>query len=73
MVGQAFDLLGHPLSDERLQCLDNPGVQAAPPLLQEAFVGHLLGEAVLEGILDLWKQAGLVEEFCGLQVGERAV
>ena len=69
MVGQALDLLSHSLSGERLEGLDNPDMQSPPPLLQEAFVGHLLGEGVLEGILELGKEACLVEEFRGLQSG----
>ena len=70
MVRQAFDLLGHPLPDEALQGLDNPGVQAAPPLLQEAFVGHLMGQGVLEGVFDLGEEARLIQELGGLQMRE---
>jgi hypothetical protein len=32
MVGQAFDLLSQSLPGERLQGLDNPGMQRPPPL-----------------------------------------
>jgi hypothetical protein len=42
-VGQAFDLLGHPISGECLQGLDNPSMQPPPPLQQEAAIGHLMG------------------------------
>ena len=52
MMGQAFDLLGHPVPGERLQGLDDAGMQRAPPLLEQRLVGHLLGEGVLEGVLD---------------------
>jgi hypothetical protein len=48
------------------------GVQAAPPLLQETFVGDLMGEGVLEGLFEFREEAGFVEEVSGLQVGERA-
>ena len=70
MVGQAFDLLGHPLSGERLQGLDDAGMQRAPPLLEQRLVGHLLGEGVLEGVFDLGEQARFIEELGGLQMGE---
>ena len=81
MVGQAFDLvrasprspLGHPLPGERLQGLDDARVQRTPPLLEQRLVGHLLSEGVLEGIFELGKEVGLVEEFRGLQLGERTV
>ena len=55
MVGQAFDLLGHPLSGEGFEGLDDPRVQGAPPLLEETAVGHLVGEGVLEGVCALGK------------------
>ena len=52
MVGQPFDLLGQPLPGERLEGLDDAGMERAPPLLEQRLVGHLLGEGVLEGVLD---------------------
>jgi hypothetical protein len=73
MVGQAFDLLGHPVAGERLQGLDDVGIEYPPPLLQEAPVGHLLGEDMLEGVRVLGKEARLVEEFGSLQVAEASV
>ena len=70
VVGQALDLLGQSVGIQLLQGRDNAGVQPAPSLLQEAAVGHLLGEGVLEGILDLGEEACLVEELGRLQMGE---
>ena len=70
MVGQPFDLLGQPVGIERLDGLDDAGVQRPPPLLQQAAVGHLVGEGVLEGVFELGEEARLVEELGGLQVGE---
>jgi len=72
MVGQALDLLGHPISSERLEGLDDAGMQRPPPLQQEAAVGHLVGESVLEGVLMVGKQPGFVEELAGLQMRQRA-
>ena len=71
MVGQAFDLLGHPVPGERLQGLDDAGMQRPPPLLQEAAVGHLVGEGVLEGVLVLGKEPRLVQELGRLQGASR--
>ena len=73
MVGQPFHLLGHPLPGQGFEDLDDPRVQGAPPLLEETAVGHFVGEGVLEGILALGKEPGLVQELGGLEVGEAAV
>ena len=51
MVGQAFDLLGQPVSGERLEGLDDARMERPPALLQETAVRHLVGEGMLEGIL----------------------
>ena len=62
VVRQAFDLLSPPLGRQRLKGLDNARVQEAPPLQQEAVVGHLVREGMLEGIDPLGDKARLVEE-----------
>ena len=72
MVGQPFDLLGQTVGIEPFDGFDDAGVQGPPPLLQETAVGHLVGEGVLEGVLELGEEAGLVEELGGLQVAEAA-
>jgi hypothetical protein len=45
-------------------------VKGAPPLFQEALVGHLVGEGVLEGVLKVGEEPGLVEELGGLELAE---
>jgi hypothetical protein len=60
MVGQAFHLLGQPVPGQRLQRLDDAGMERPPPLLEERFVGHLMGEPMLEGVVDLGEEARLV-------------
>ena len=62
MVRQPFDLLGQAVPGERLQGLDDAGMQArAAP--GGGFVGHLLGEGMLEGLFELGEEAGFVQEF----------
>ena len=73
MVRQAFDLLGQAVPGERLEGLDDAGVQRPPPLLQQAAVGHLVGEGVLEGVVALGEEARLVEELGGLEVRQAAM
>ena len=46
VMSQAFDLLGHPVPSQRLKNLDDPGMQRPPPLLEQAAVGHLVGESI---------------------------
>ena len=73
MVSKTVHLLGQPVWRERFEGLDNVCVQDSPPLLEQAAVGHLVGEGVLEGILVVGKEPGLVEELGRLQVGEAAM
>ena len=50
MIGQAFDLLGHPCGRQRLDGLDNVPVQQPPPLQQEAAIGYFVRQGMLEGV-----------------------
>ena len=67
---QAFHLLGHPVPGERFESLHDASVQGAPPLLEEAPVGHLLGESVFEGIDLVGPGTGGIEELRRPEVGE---
>ena len=73
MVRQAFDLLGHPLGRQRLEGLDQARMQHPPPLQQEAAVGHLVRQGMLEGVFLLGEQAGLIQELRRLEVRQAAV
>src|SRR5262249_27837500 len=48
------------------------GVQSRPPLLEQPAVGDFVGQRVLEGILKIRKQPGLVDELSSLQAVESA-
>ena len=50
MLGQPFDVFGQAVRSESLAGLDNAGMEHPPPLLQEAAVGHLVRQGVLEGV-----------------------
>ena len=52
-MGEPLDLLAEAIPVERLDRLDDPRVQRAPALLEQAAVGHLVGERVLEGVLEI--------------------
>jgi hypothetical protein len=49
-MGQAFDLPRHLISGERLESFNDTGMEHPPPFQQEAVIGHLVGEGMLEGI-----------------------
>ena len=66
---EAFKLLDR-VPSERFKGCDNVGMQYPPPLLEEAAVGHLLGEGVLEGVDQLGEQARLVQELGVLEMRE---
>ena len=70
VVCYAFNLLGYAVPSECLEGLDDAGMQHPPPLQQQAVVGHLVGQGVLKGVFMLGKEARLVEELGGLQMGE---
>ena len=57
MVCQALNLFGHPVSGELFQGLDDARMEHPPPLLQEATVGHLVGQGMFEGIVEPGRDA----------------
>jgi hypothetical protein len=73
MRGEDFDLLGQPVSGECFERLHDAGMEGAPPFLKQAAVGHLVRQGVFEGVFPLRKQAGLIEQLGGLQVGQAAL
>ena len=70
MVRQPFDLVGEAVGIEPFDGLHNARVQRSAPLLQEAAVGHLVRQGVLEGVGQSGNRQCLVEEFGGLQARE---
>ena len=72
MVSKPLDMLGQPLGVKAFDGFDDPGVDGAPALLQEAAVGHLMGERVFESVLHVREETGLVQELRSLQAAERS-
>ena len=70
MVGQPLSLLGDALGREPLDGLGDAGVQSALPVVEQSPVCDFVGERVLERVLEVRKEPGLVEELRGLQVGQ---
>jgi hypothetical protein len=53
MVGQRLDVLHQAVGMERLDRLHDLGVKGASPIVQQTFVGHLVRQGVLEGVLEI--------------------
>ena len=72
MVSQALDLFGQPFGIERLDGLHDPGMECAPVVVEDAPVGDLVGEGVLERVFEVRGDARLIQELGRLEVGEPA-
>ena len=73
MVGQPFDVLGQPVGVGPLNGLHDPAVEDAPPVLEQAAVGHVVGHRVLERVLEIREDPGLVQELRRLETADRGV
>jgi hypothetical protein len=71
-VGQELHLLAQPISMQLFYGGHDPGVKRAASVLEEGAVRHVVGERVLERVLDVRENASLVEELGHLEVGEHA-
>ena len=70
VVCEPLDLFAHAVYTELFEDLHTSGVQRAAPFLEEAAIGHLVGEGMLEGVLELREQARLIEKLGGPEVGQ---
>src|SRR5262252_7064598 len=68
VMGEPLDLLAKAILVEPLECLDDARVQRPPTVLQQSPVGHLVGQRVLEGVLQIGKQRSLAQELCHLEL-----
>ena len=73
VVGQPLDVLGQAVWDGAPRSASTiAGVEAPPPILEQAPVGHVVGQGVLEGVLEIREEPRLVEELGGLEVARPA-
>src|SRR5262245_44547149 len=70
VVREALHVLLETIGIERLDGVDEPGVERAPSVFGQAAVGHVAGERVLERVLEIGKRQRFVEELRGLETGE---
>src|SRR5262245_52423254 len=70
VVSEPLDLLGETIMIEPLDRIRDPGMQGAPPVVEQALVCHVVSESVFERVLEIWIEPGLVEELRSLQMPE---
>jgi len=73
VVGQGAELFLYPLGIEPFQCFRGLPVIGAALSPQQAGVGRLVGQVVLEGILALWQARPLADQLCALEEEELSV
>jgi hypothetical protein len=61
-------LFGQAIPGQRLDDLDDAGMQQPPSLVKQAAIGNLVRQGMLEGVLMLREEAGLIEELGLLQL-----
>jgi hypothetical protein len=66
-MSQPLDVLLKAISVSSLNSVHDASVQRPPPLVEEAAVGHLVGERVLESVLEIGEQRRLVQQLRRLQ------
>src|SRR5271154_5219877 len=61
-MGQQLWLVGNPVGEVLLKYLCEPGVQLMPLSLEEAIVGNVLHQGVLESVVGIGCRAAAVDE-----------
>ena len=62
MVREPLDLLGQSTGVEPLDGLDDPRMQGAPAVGEQASIRHLVGQRMLEGVLDIAARGLFIDE-----------
>src|SRR4029450_7790440 len=57
VVRQSFDVLAQPIRIEPLDRVHDLAVEIAPLVLEETAVGHVVSQSMLEGVLEVRKDA----------------
>ncbi len=70
VMGKPLDLLAQTIPVEHLDRVDDPRVQGAPPLLQQAAVGDLVRERMCKRVRENRQRPGLEQKLGGLEAVE---
>src|SRR5215510_3143539 len=72
VMGAPLDLGAQGIWGEPLERLEDSPVQLATSILRKAFIRDLVGERVLEGVLEVWRDSRLVKKLHRLKLVEAA-
>src|SRR5215467_4629187 len=70
VVSETLHVFGQTFRIKRFNGIDDPRMEDAPALREQAPVRNLLRERVFESVLEIREELRLVEKFRGLEVGE---
>jgi hypothetical protein len=70
VVRETLGVLAEPIRVDRLRGIDDPRMQGPPSFQEQAPVGDVVGQGVLEGVFEVRKEARLVQELSSLEVRE---
>src|SRR4029453_16546132 len=70
VMGEPLDLLTEAITIEALHGLHDPDMEVTASAAEDAPVGHLMGERVLEGVLEIGEEARLVEKLGRLKMAQ---
>jgi hypothetical protein len=73
MMRKAFHLFAEAVRVECFDGLYEAGMKSPTPHLQEAPIGHLVSQGVLEPVYELGEEAGLIKELSRLEMPEALV
>jgi|SRR5215470_1227271 len=66
MMRKAIDVLGQAAGIQLFDRRHDPSVERPPPVLENARIGDLVSEGVLERVFQLWDESRLVQELAAL-------
>ena len=70
VAGQSLGVLRDALGGESLDGRGDARMQGAPPVVEQPPVGDFVGERVLEHVLEIREEPGLVEKLRSLEAGQ---
>ena len=72
MMTETVGVLAKPIGVQTLDTVHDLAMEATAPVVKHAAVGHLMSEGMLECVLEIRKEARLIEELSGLEVTKAA-
>src|SRR5262249_50201438 len=70
MMTQTVGVFAEPIGIQALDAVHDFAMEATPPVVEQAAVGDLVGEGMLERVLEIREEMRLIEELGGLEMTE---